>query len=165
MSYLFGSILSVPREELIAMAVLTMVILALIGYYYKELLLMSYDEEFALVRGVPVKALHFMLIGIVAVTVVILVKVVGLILVIALFTIPPYIAEKYTKSMLQMMVASTILGMVFICGGLWVSYVYDLTSGAVVIFVAGIGFFLSLFLDKVISIRQRQLWLKSHGAK
>lgn len=164
MSYLFGSILSIPREELIAMAILSILILALIGYSFKDLLLMSYDEEFARVRGVPVKALYFMLIGIVAVTVVILVKIVGLILVIALLTIPPYIAEKYTRSLLRMMVVSTLLGMVFICGGLWASYSYDLTSGAAVIFVAGIGFCLSLFLDKVISIRQRQLWLKSHGA-
>ena len=164
MSYLFGSILSVPREELIAMAVLTMVILALIGYYYKDLLVMSYDEEFARVRGIPVKALYFMLIGTVAVTVVIVVQVVGLILVIALLTIPPYIAEKYTKSLLQMMLVSTVLGMIFICGGLWASYVHDLTSGAAVILVAGIGFSLSLLLDRIISIYQRQLWLKSHGS-
>ena len=164
MSYLFGSILSVPREELIAMAVLTMVILALIGYYYKDLLVMSYDEEFARVRGIPVKALYFMLIGTVAVTVVIVVQVVGLILVIALLTIPPYIAEKYTKSLLQMMLVSTVLGMIFICGGLWASYFHDLTSGAAVILVAGIGFSLSLLLDRIISIYQRQLWLKSHGS-
>jgi zinc transport system permease protein len=163
MSYLFGSILSVPREELIAMAILSMTILILVGYYYKDLLLMSYDEEFARTRGVPVKPLYFMLIGIVAVTVVIVVQVVGLILVIALLTIPPYIAEKYTRSLLQMMIVSTLLGMIFICGGLWASYSHDLTSGAAIIFVAGIGFSLSLILDKIITIRQRQLWLKSHG--
>lgn len=164
MSYLFGSILSVPREELIAMAILSAVILALVGYYYNDLLLMSYDEEFARVRGVPVKALYFMLIGTVAVTVVIVVQVVGLILVIALLTIPPYIAEKYTRSLLQMMIVSTVLGMIFICGGLWASYSHDLTSGAAVILIAGIGFSLSLFLDKIITIRKRQLWMKSHGS-
>ena len=164
MSYLFGSILSVPREELIAMAILTMVILVLVGYYYQDLLVMSYDEEFARVRGVPVRALYFMLIGTVAVTVVIVVQVVGLILVIALLTIPPYIAEKYTSSLLQMMIVSTVLGMIFICGGLWASYLHDLTSGAAVILVAGIGFSLSILLDKIILIHQRRLWLKSHGS-
>ncbi len=163
MSYLFGSILSVPISDLIAMAILTTVNIALISYYYQDLLVMSYDEEFARVRGVPVRALYFMLIGTVAVTVVIVVQVVGLVLVIALLTIPPYIAEKYTKSLFQMMIISCILGMTFICTGLWASYVYDLTSGAAIILVAGSGFFLSLLLDKAILTRRRKRWLKAHA--
>jgi len=162
MSYLFGSILSVPRTDLIAMASLTAVILALVSYYYQDLLVMSYDEEFARVRGVPVRALYFMLIGTVAVTVVIVVQVVGLVLVIALLTMPPYIAEKYTRSLLQMMIVSSMFGILFICTGLWASYVYDLTSGAAIILVAGTGFFLSLLLDRIILLKQRKLWLKAH---
>ena len=162
MSYLFGSILSVPQSDLIVMAGLTAMNIALVSYYYKDLLVMSYDEEFAKVRGIPVKALYFMLVGMVAVTVVIVVQVVGLILVIALLTIPPYIAEKYTSSLLQMMIASSILGMVFISAGLWASYVSDLTSGATIILVAGIGFLMSLLFDRVILMQQRKLWLKAH---
>lgn len=162
MSYLFGSILSVTQSDLISMASLTVVILALISYFYKDLLVMSYDEEFARVRGISVRALYFMLIGTVAVTVVIVVQVVGLILVIALLTIPPYIAEKYTKSLLQMMFVSSIFGMVFICTGLWASYVYNLTSGAAIILVAGSGFFLSVLIDRIILMRQRKLWRKAH---
>lgn len=163
MSYLFGSILSVPQSDLIVMAGLTAVNIALVSYYYRDLLVMSYDEEFARVRGIPVRTLYFMLIGMVAVTVVIVVQVVGLILVIALLTIPPYIAEKYTRSILQMMIVSSILGMVFICTGLEVSYVYDLTSGAAIILVAGIGFFLSLLFDRILLTQQRKLWLKAHS--
>jgi len=165
MSYLFGSILSVPQSDLITMASLTAVILALVCFYYKDLLVMSYDEEFARVRGVPVKALYFMLIGTVAVTVVIVVQVVGLVLVIALLTIPPYIAEKYTRSLLQMMIVSSVFGMVFICSGLWASYVYDLTSGAAIILVAGIGFFLSLLFDRIVLMQRKKLWLKAHGSE
>ena len=164
MSYLFGSIMSVPLSDLIAMAILTTVNLALVSYYYKDLLVMSYDEEFARVRGIPVRPLYFMLIGTVAVTVVIVVQVVGLVLVIALLTIPPYIAEKYTRSLLQMMIVSSMLGMAFICVGLWASYVYDLTSGAAIILVAGIGFFLSLLFDRIILMQRRKLWLKAHEA-
>jgi len=162
MSYLFGSILSVPQSDLIVMAGLTAMNIALVSYYYKDLLVMSYDEEFAKVRGIPVKALYFMLVGMVAVTVVIVVQVVGLILVIALLTIPPYIAEKYTSSLLQMMIASSILGMIFISTGLWASYVSDLTSGATIILVAGVGFFLSILFDKIILIQQRKLWRQAH---
>ncbi|MGB3221424.1 MAG: metal ABC transporter permease [Desulforhopalus sp.] len=147
MSYLFGSILSVPQADLVSMAVIGVLILGLIVYFFQDLLAMSYDEEFAQIRGVPVKRLYFMLIGIVAVTVVIVVQVVGLILVIALLTIPPYIAEKYTKSMVNMMIMSCFLGMFFTTGGLWLSYTFDMTSGAAIIFLAGIIFFLSMGVD------------------
>jgi zinc transport system permease protein len=162
MSYLFGSILSVPFSELVTMAVLTLVILCIVGYYYWDLLLMSYDEEFAQVKGVPVRRLYFLLIGMVAVTVVMVVQVVGLILVIALLTIPPYIAEKYTSSLLQMMIVSSVLGMAFISGGLWASYAYDLTSGAAIIFVAGAVFFFSLLVDKLLLAQKKKLWLQAH---
>ena len=111
---------------------------------------MSYDEEFAQIRGVPVKRLYFMLIGIVAVTVVMVVQVVGLILVIALLTIPPFIAEKYTKSLINMMIVSCFLGIFFTTGGLWLSYTFDMTSGAAIIFLAGMVFFLSLGFDHLL---------------
>lgn len=147
MSYLFGSILSVPKSDIITMAVVGILIVGLIVYFFQDLLAMSYDEEFAQIRGVPVRRLYFMLIGIVAVTVVMVVQVVGLILVIALLTIPPFIAEKYTKSLVGMMTVSCFLGMVFTTGGLWLSYTFDMTSGAAIIFLAGTVFFLSLGLD------------------
>lgn len=147
MSYLFGSILSVPKSDIITMTLVGILILGLIVYFFQDLLAMSYDEEFAQIRGVPVKRLYFMLIGIVAVTVVMVVQVVGLILVIALLTIPPFIAEKYTKSLVTMMIVSCFLGMFFTTGGLWLSYTFDMTSGAAIIFLAGSVFFLSLGFD------------------
>lgn len=150
MSYLFGSILSVPQSDLITMAVIGAFVLGLIVFFFQDLLTMSYDEEFAQIRGVPVKRLYFMLIGIVAVTVVMVVQVVGLILVIALLTIPPFIAEKYTKSLVNMMIVSCFLGMFFTTGGLWLSYTFDMTSGAAIIFLAGIVFFISLGLDHLL---------------
>lgn len=162
MSYLFGSILSVPLSDLISMTCVGLLILVLVAYHFQDMLVMSYDEEFALVRGVPVKRLYYLLIGIVAITVVMVVQVVGLILVIALLTIPPYIAEKYTKSLIQMMLLSCILGMVFTVGGLWASYTLDLTSGAAIIFFAGIGFFLSLVTDKAISLRRKMVMKQAH---
>ena len=162
MSYLFGSILSVPRSDLLIMTIAGTGILLLVFYFFNDLLVMSYDEEFALVRGVPVRRLYYMLIGIVAVTVVMMVQVVGLILVIALLTILPYISEKYTKSLAQMMILSCFLGGVFTTSGLWISYRFDLTSGATIIFLAGIVFLLSLGLDRLIMLNKRRLMVKSH---
>jgi len=162
MSYLFGSILSVPFSDLVTMSIAGSLILLLVLYFFQDLMVMSYDEEFAKVRGVPVKRLYYMLIGIVAITVVMVVQVVGLILVIALLTIPPYIAEKYTKSLLQMMMLSCCLGLIFTIGGLWVSYTFDMTSGAVIIFLAGIAFFLSLLIDKLLHMHSRRLLFWEH---
>ena len=81
-------------------------------YFYQDLLAISYDEEFARIRGVPIRALYFGLIGMLAVTIVMVIQVVGLILVIALLTIPPFIVEKYAKSLFQMMMGSSLLGVV-----------------------------------------------------
>lgn len=156
MSYLFGSILSVPRADLITMAAISGMIFLLVSYFFRDILAMSYDEEFAQIRGVPVKRLYYMLIGMIAVTVVMVVQVVGLILVIALLTIPPSISEKYTKSLAKMMLLSCLLGMAFTTGGLWLSYSFDMTSGAAIIFLAGVVFFLSMFFDRLVLLWKRR---------
>jgi len=153
MSYLFGSILTVPDSELWIMVGMGLGIVALVAVYYKDLLALSYDEEFARIRGVPVTALYFLLIGLLAVTVVMVIQVVGLILVIALLTIPPFIMEKHASSLLQMMIGSSVLGVVFTVAGLWLSYSFDLTSGASIIMVAGLFFFLNLMVERLISGR------------
>lgn len=150
MSYLFGSILTVPAADLRLMVAMGLLIITLVTIYYKDLLALSYDEEFARIRGVPVTALYFMLIGLLAVTVVLVIQVVGLILVIALLTIPPFIMEKYARSLLQMMIGSCGLGVLFTIAGLWVSYTFDLTSGASIILVAGIFFFANLLVGRLI---------------
>jgi zinc transport system permease protein len=76
------------------------------------------------------------------------IQVVGLILVIALLTIPPFIVEKHARSLLQMMIGSSLLGAIFTVVGLWLSYRFDLTSGATIIMVSGLGFFVSLLVER-----------------
>ena len=151
MSYLFGSILTVPDSDIWMMLAVGVVIIGVVIYFYHDYLAMSYDEEFAQIRGVPVKALYFLLIGMLAVAIVFIIQVVGLILVIALLTIPPYIAEKYSKSLSVMMVLSSLLSVFFTVIGLWLSYAYNLTSGASIILVAGTGFLISVVLERVFS--------------
>lgn len=163
MSYLFGSILSVPKSEVITMALLSLVIVIFILYYYRDLLTMSYDEEFAEVHGVPVRMLYFLLIGMVSLTVVLLAQVVGLILIIALLTIPQYIAEKFTRSLASMMVVATILGVLFITAGLWFSYSLDVTSGAAIIVVSGAAFVFSSLIEWALAMNHRIKWLKAHS--
>ena len=157
MSYLFGSILAVPGSDLWVMMIVGILVTIFVVYFYKELLAISYDEEFARIRGVPTRRLYFALIGLLALTIVMVIQIVGLILVIALLTIPPFIVEKYAKSLLQMMVGASLLGAVFTVSGLWLSYAFNLTSGACIILVSGIVFFLNFVIERLMISRSRDL--------
>jgi zinc transport system permease protein len=143
MSYLFGSILAVPASDLWQMAAVGAGVILIVTWHYNDFLAMSYDDEFARLRNVPVTFLYCLLLGMIAVAVVMIIRVVGLILVIALLTIPPYIAEKFTGSLRSMMVASSALSCLFTLTGLWLSYLLNLTSGATIILVAAAGFLLA----------------------
>ena len=149
MSYLFGSILAAPSSDLWQMGLMATLVIAVVVYYYQDFLAMSYDDEFARLRGVPVTFLYCLLLGMIAVTVVMIIRVVGLILVIALLTIPPFIAEKFTGSLKAMMAASSILSGLFTLVGLWLSYHLNLTSGATIILVAAAGFFIAALLERL----------------
>jgi len=149
MSYLFGSILAVTTSDLWQMGIMGMLVIAVATYFYNDFLSMSYDDEFARLRNVPVTLLYYLLLCMVAISVVMVIRVVGLILVIALLTIPPFIAEKFTSSLRGMMVMSSILSCLFTVIGLWLSYVLNLTSGATIILVAAVGFFTALLWKRL----------------
>ena len=144
MSYLFGSILAVPSSDLLIMLGLDLVIVVLVTLFYKELLAISFDETFAAVENVPVDAIYMLLVAMIALTVVMMMRVVGLIMVIALLTMPAAISGQFASGLKRMMVLASILGMVFTTAGLWLSYSLNLTSGATIILVAGAAYLLSL---------------------
>jgi zinc transport system permease protein len=143
MSYLFGSILAVPASDLWQMGAIGAGVVITVTFYYNDFLAMSYDDEFARLRRVPVTFLYCLLLVMIALTVVMIIRVVGLILVIALLTIPPFIAEKFTGSLRAMMVVASLLSCLFTVSGLWLSYLFNLTSGATIILVAAVGFFVA----------------------
>jgi zinc transport system permease protein len=149
MSYLFGSILTVPKGDLWEMLALDGLILGLVVFFYNNLLALSYDQDFAQIRGVTVWFLYLVLLAMIALSVVMVMKIVGLILVIALLSIAPYIAERYTRSLKGMMVFSCLLNALFILAGLWTSYTFNLTSGATIIMAAGTCFFLAELLQRL----------------
>lgn len=148
MSYLFGSILAVPKQDLWIMFILDLVIITMVCLFYKELLAISFDPMFATTRNLPVNSLYLMLVGAIALTIVMVMQVVGLIMIIALLTIPAAVANQYVQEMKQMMILSSILGVIFILLGLSLSFVFNLTSGATIIMVAGCVYFLSLIIKQ-----------------
>jgi len=144
MSYLFGSILAVETGDLIFMGVLLAVIITVVTLFYRQILAVSYDSQYARLRVINVPLIYTTILVLSALTVVVAIKVVGLILVIALLTIPVYIAERLSGSLAGMMVISGILATLFTLGGLIFSYAYNLTSGASIILVSAamLGVFL-----------------------
>jgi len=149
-SYLFGSILAVSTEDLYFMGTLLAGILLVMIFWYRDILAVSYDSEYGTLRGVNVRFFYTLILILSALTVVIAIKVVGLILVIAMLTIPVYIAEKLSNSLFSMMFLSGAIATLFTLVGLWLSYTYDLTSGASIIIVSAIslGIFLLIHAKK-----------------
>jgi len=144
MSYLFGNILMVNPTDIWMMAGIDLVILLTVSLCYQQFLAVSFDEEFARLRGLPVTFFYLLLLCMVAVTVVLLIQVVGLILVIALLTLPAAIAAHYVRSLGKMMLLATLLGALFTVLGLIISYAPDLPAGATIILVAGVTYLVSL---------------------
>ncbi len=148
-SYLFGNILTVPFFDLMLMLVLDVVIIMLVALLYKGFLYLSFDEEFSTVSGVPTERLYFILLCLIALTVVVLIRVVGIILVIALLTIPAALARQFTHSLKNMMLLAILAGVIFTFSGLWISYVLNLASGATIILVSGTVLFISFGINKL----------------
>lgn len=144
-SYLFGNILTVPRVDLVMMVILDAVIVVVVVVFYKEFLAISFDEEFSTVVGVPT-AMYLVLLCLVGLSVVVLIRVVGIILVIALLTMPAAIGRHYTYNINRLMILSTLIGVVITVTGLFISYVADLPSGATIVLLLGGTLLFSSFL-------------------
>jgi zinc transport system permease protein len=154
MSFLFGNILLVPRREIWFMAGLDLVLVLTVMLFYRQLLAVTFDEEFARLRGVPVAFFYLLLLCLVAVTVVLLIQVVGLILVIALLTLPAAIAGHYVHSLGGMMLIATLLGGVFTSTGLALSYGPDLPAGPTMILLAGSVYVISALFSRLLARRR-----------
>ena len=148
-SYLFGNILTVPRSDIILMSILDGVILLVVFMFYKEFSALSFDEEFTHIIGVPTFVLYLLLLCLIALTIVVLIRAVGIVLVIALITIPAAIAYQFTKRLKNMMLLAVILGIIFTTAGLWLSYQLDIASGATIIIVSASTLLISTLLLRI----------------
>jgi len=138
MSYLFGDILMVTRRDLHLIAALdAMVVLAGL-LLYNQFLAVCFDEEFARLRGTNVDVYYVLLLCLTALTVVLLATVVGVVMVIALLTLPAALAGQFTSRLWHMMLAATLCCVVLTTGGLALSYMGGLPAGATIIVLAGV---------------------------
>ncbi|MCP4570664.1 MAG: metal ABC transporter permease [FCB group bacterium] len=140
MSYLFGNILLVSIADLWMIAGLDLLVICFGLLFYNRLLAICFDEEFARIRGINVGLFYILLLCLAALTVVILVNVVGIVMVIALITLPAATAGHFTNSLSRMMILATLFCVFFTTAGLAISYGPDLPAGAVIIVVAGVTY-------------------------
>lgn len=148
MSYLFGNILLVTNSDLWLLLCLVAIILSIVLIFYRQFIAMIFDEEFAKLKNIKVNLLYTLLLILISLSVVILIRVVGIILVIALLTLPAAISRFFNRSIGSMMLWASILGLIFTLLGLWLSYVLNLPTGSVIIVLAGISYITLAFLKK-----------------
>lgn len=143
MAYLFGNILAVSTSDLLLMGFVDSVILVLLVLFYRQFEALSFDKEFSEVKGINTTFFYYLLIVMITLCIVICIRLVGLILVMALLSIPSFIAENFTKNLGQMMILSAFLSMLFCVLGLILSYYLNVASGACIIILACVGFVLN----------------------
>jgi len=144
LSYLFGNILLVGNKDLIFMGSIDVLILISIIFLYHRFLAMSYDREFLTLRGINANLLYTYFLILTSLTIVMSVRAIGIILILALFTIPGLIAEKFTKKFITMIILSGILGLVFMTSGIIFSFYYNISPTPTIVIIAGISLLFSL---------------------
>ena len=151
MSYLFGNILLIKKADLFMILILDSVIAAVVMLFYNQFLAVSFDEEFARVRGINTFIYNMLLTVLIALTVVLMVSTVGIVMVIAFMTIPPAAASLFTKRLWKMMVLASVFCAFTSLSGLFVSYSMNIPSGATTIISAGIVYFTAAVIKRFIS--------------
>lgn len=160
MSYLFGSILTISLWEISLMTGLAILILLFFALLFKEILFVAFDEDYARTQGIPTKIINYMLISLVALTIVINIRVVGIILVISLLTIPQATANLFTKNFKRIILYSSGFAFLASCFGLFLSYQLNIPSGAAIIFISIIIFLISkagVYIHTGIKLKNRMV--------
>ncbi len=144
-SFIFGNILLTSKSDVIMTLVLGVIVLGLVALFYHKLVAVSFDEEFAQLRGVSSKVYYFLLLGLTAMSVVLMVRIAGLFLSQALLILPAATASRFSRSLWAIMLGAVALTAVSNTAGLALSYQYDIPTGPFIVFLA-VGFYVLSFL-------------------
>jgi zinc transport system permease protein len=146
-SFLFGNILSISKAEVITSIALSIAVLLVVTIFYNELFSTTFDEEFARVSGVNVQKINSLLVLLTGVTVVLTMKVVGIMLTSALLILPAVTALQIAKSFKKTMMLSSLTGVSSVLIGIYTSFVLNLPTGATIVMVNFV-FFIIAFLSR-----------------
>lgn len=149
-SYLFGNILFLKTLDLQLLTILVTVILGSIVLLYHRIHAAAFDEEFSMVVGVHTTLLHLYLLCLVAMTIVLLIKFLGVILVLAMLTIPASLVGRFTHDMRLIMIWSSVISAVLILFGLWTSFHWDLYPGATIVIESAVVYLIVVILQQLV---------------
>ncbi len=155
MSYLFGSILTVTLADLTMMGILAAVTIAVFLFFYRTILFISFDEEYARSHNAPVETFNYLMLTLVALVIVINIRVAGIILVISYLTIPQSTANLFVNDLKKIIFLSVIISFSGSCIGLLISYYWNIPSGATIIFVFVLIFILARAIVYLHNRKQR----------
>lgn len=147
-SYLFGSVSAVSRADLATIAAISFFVIMLVILLYKELFLLSFDEEYAKATGIGAKTLHFIFIVMVALVIAASMRIVGILLVSSLMTLPVAASIRFAKGFKQTIFFSILFGEISVLGGLFLSYYLDLAPGGTIVLIAAAILVLAIWLKK-----------------
>ncbi|WMJ80244.1 metal ABC transporter permease [Clostridium sp. MB40-C1] len=146
-SYLFGDVLKVSKLDIKVMIIINILVVFIITMFFNYFKFYLFDEEFTSVLGINTIFFEYVLYILIACTIVVLIRVVGIILVIALLTVPPAIVKQFTYDLKKIMIISIILGAIFGLTGLVFSYYFNIASGASIIIFAVGSYMITYFIN------------------
>lgn len=152
MGYLFGNILMVTQKDLWVLGCLDILVIISAVLFYNQFLAVCFDEEFASLRGLNVESYYLSLLCMTALTVVALVTVVGIVMCIALLTLPAAVASMFSNSLWKIMLLAALLSVIFTTLGLAVSYGPDIPPGAMTILISGGAYLFAVVLKKFLRV-------------
>ena len=133
-AYLFGSIITVTREDVIALAALTLLILVGAALWLRPVMYVAFDREFARSRGIRTRVISYLMAALVAVTIVLSIRIMGIVLLISLLTMPVVIVNAFTRSYRRIAAAAPVVAVAGNVAGLVASYHFEVPPGAAIIF-------------------------------
>lgn len=148
-SYLFGSVSAVSRLDLWTILIISILVIGLIIMLYKELFLLSFDEEHAKASGIAAKSVHFIFIMMVALVIAASMRIVGILLVSSLMTLPVAASIRIAKGFKQTIFYSVLFGEVSVLGGLTLSYYLDLAPGGTIVIIAVLILIVTILMKKL----------------
>lgn len=135
-NYLFGSVSAVSRVDVVLIAIIAVIVVATIALLFKELFLISFDEEHATASGVPAKVIHFLFMVLVALVISASIRIVGILLVSSLMTLPVAAGMRIATGFKQTILYSIIFGEISIIGGLISAYYLDIQPGGTIVVIS-----------------------------
>jgi zinc transport system permease protein len=148
-TYLFGNILLVSRFDLYMILLLDIFILAIVYLMYNSFLAVTFDEEYSETRNMPVTLVNMILFALIALTIIATIRVVGIVLMIAILTIPAATAQMFHKTVKKIMITSSLITLFASISGLFISYYLNFATGPIIVLIISAVYLCGIFLSKL----------------